>query len=593
MTEKNLFVPFKQLELDKQNQRQRIDPETVKELAVSIESVGLLQPLLVRVGSKDRFAVIDGKRRFLAIEHLIKGKSPKIGPETLIPIFVREDLNLRDTEAAAASAVANVAREAMNPADEVRAFAVLRDHKKSPAEIAAHFGISQLRVQQRLALADLSPKVLDALAEGKIDPQLAAAFTAHPNQSVQESALKMVEKGQAWEKSPDAIRRLLREKLVSGTSQLAKFVGRKAYEKAGGKMRIDLFDNVVMFEDGGLLQRLATEKVKGFKDKLLADGWSWVAYASELDHNAQHQWPRLYPSGDPEFTKDEAKRLKQLESKGNSNDGLTEEESEEMDSITEMAQARRFTAAQKKKSGVCIDVDRMAITYGLQKPEQAKETRAAEKKRAKTANEPDTSQTLLDDLAGIVCGSLQVQLAGSVDLAESVLVAQLLNGVEEKTYVTEATHGPLALNGEPFEDEQPSNGGHIAFKTALEKLTQDAPKKFTERVAWAKKKPLAKRRELLAHLIAAFLKPTRGGQRMAGNWGDKTPLEMVALAKPNVSKHWTARAETLSRFSRDQLLAMAKELKVKANEKGKKSDLAAAVAKAAEVAKWVPKELRS
>ena len=71
----------------------------------------------------------------------------------------------------------NAAREDITPADEIRAFGRMKTRGASVPEIALAFAVTEARVYQRLALANLPEPVLDALAAGEISLGTAKAFT--------------------------------------------------------------------------------------------------------------------------------------------------------------------------------------------------------------------------------------------------------------------------------------------------------------------------------------------------------------------------------------------------------------------------------
>lgn len=588
-------LTLKQLELDAQNQRRVFDEKALEGLAQSIASQGLIVPLVVRASSGNKFSVIDGKRRFLALQMLAKQK--KITGDHEVFCILREDLNLQDTAAGAISLAANVVREPMNPADEVRAFVELRDKgKKTPADIAAAFGISHQRVRQRLALGELSPRVLGALRDGKIDPELAAAFTATGDHDLQDKVLGSILK-QTWGRNPDAVRNQLREGAISASSQLGQFVGREAYENAGGKVRHDLFDNAVTFDDRALVHRLAVEKWKAKADELKAAGWSWVAFLGEegVPSDASYQWPRIYP-GAVSYTKEQKKRLAELEKK----DELSEEEDDEVEAIQAAAQAARFTEAQRKKSGVLIDPERASLVYGVQKPSDKKaEVKAANKKQGKVGANAPVSNTLLDDLAACMCGGVQMAVAEDPELAEAVLIATLLpeaSEVSDKAFVHFRHDGPLSISGSTFRSEVDGNEGHKAFQKSAETLLQKAPKGFPKIVEWVRQKKPAERKQLLAHVVAAFVVSERGMQSNYSAAKEGVPA-LIKLANPDMRKWWKpTKHDMMARFSREQLIGFMKEIAPKSKDdwsKAKKAELVKAVAKAAEAAQWLPKELRT
>src|SRR5262245_20562256 len=559
---------IKQLVEDKQNGRSDIDEKGIDALAQSIRTQGLIVPLIVRSnGKEDRFSVIDGKRRLLALQKL--GKD---APE--VPCIIREDLNLKDGEAAVVSLSANVVREAMNPADEVRAFVHLRDAaQKTPQEIAAYFGISHQRVRQRLAIGCVSAKVLDTLRDGKISPDVAAAFTADPDHKKQEQVLALMLK-QHWADSPESVRRALRQDKIVSTSTPAKIVGRKAYEAAGGKVFADLFDNVVIFEDAALVHRLLMEKFSKIAESLKEQGWKWVEFkgSDELPDDATYSWPRENPSGKASLDDKSQKRMDLLAHKKE----LSDEEERELDELRSATMATRYSKAQRAKSGVIIDAANGQLTYGVMKPSDKKaEVRKAKKEKA--GGKTPVPVSLASDLSELMLGGVQVTLTEEPQLAEIILIAHLLATLDPRVRAT-----VLDLHGQRFVSGLEENLAHVEFLDTLKKTLGEAPHNFEAAVEWLRKRSPQKRAQMMAVLVAALVSDHE-------SLGKVVKPKMVRWFKP--TKH-----KLLERYPREQLAAFMKELAPKSKEKWAKrprATLAKEVAKAAEAQGWVPKELRT
>src|SRR5580700_3120729 len=105
----------------KGNPRRVFDPAEITRLAQSIRSDGVLQNLVVQPEGEDKFRVIAGKRRYLALQAL--KKDGVIEGSYAVPVEVRE--NLTEHDALRLATVENVQREQMHVMDEAEAFAKL------------------------------------------------------------------------------------------------------------------------------------------------------------------------------------------------------------------------------------------------------------------------------------------------------------------------------------------------------------------------------------------------------------------------------------------------------------------------------------
>lgn len=136
--------------------RDLIDPEQVRELAESIRSQGLLQPILCRP-LNGRFEVVAGHRRWLA--HRLIG-------EVKIKSLVRE---MTDEEVYIIRAIENDQREDLNPIEKAKGYQRLRDKfGLSQEQIAQKMGRSRETIIRFLKLLKIPEEFQIALAKKKL-----------------------------------------------------------------------------------------------------------------------------------------------------------------------------------------------------------------------------------------------------------------------------------------------------------------------------------------------------------------------------------------------------------------------------------------
>jgi ParB family chromosome partitioning protein len=180
----------------------------------------------------------------------------------------------------------------MHPADQFEAFRTLIDAGQSVEDVAARFGVKPIIVQRRLKLANVCPTFIALYREGKITLEHLMALAVTDDHEKQQQAWKGL---QPHERHPNALRRILTEHEVSFREPLARFVGIKAYEKAGGVTRRDLFaadDNGSML-DAELLRKLAADKLQRHAAQLKAEGLSWVDVHPTLDYASRAAYGRV------------------------------------------------------------------------------------------------------------------------------------------------------------------------------------------------------------------------------------------------------------------------------------------------------------
>jgi ParB family chromosome partitioning protein len=300
-------IPLNKLAAWDGNVRKTAGADTaLAELAASIAAHGLLQSLVVRNGKKGKFAVVAGGRRLQALQQL--AQSGSIATDYAVPCRVVAD----DADVTEISLAENAVRENMHPADEFEAFRDLSDKGMPAADVAARFGVTEAVVSKRLKLARVSPVILAAYRDGKLDLEQVMAFAITDDHKAQEKLLKVLRN---MDDDPRSIRRALTDGEIPASHKAVKFVTLKAYEKAGGQIRRDLFaqdDEGVFILDQELLQTLALAKLEKAADGLRKEGWKWVELRLEQDHSEWSHCTRMHPELAP-LTPKLAKELAALE----------------------------------------------------------------------------------------------------------------------------------------------------------------------------------------------------------------------------------------------------------------------------------------
>jgi ParB family chromosome partitioning protein len=149
------------LEESPSNPRKRFNEESLKELAESFKSQGILQPLVVRAKPADenKYEVVAGARRLRAAQ---------LAELTTVPVRVVE---LTNAAAIEAQVVENLQREDIHPLEEAfgfRSLLNLNDPNYTVASLAARAGKSEAYVLGRIKLTELIPPIADAFLADRI-----------------------------------------------------------------------------------------------------------------------------------------------------------------------------------------------------------------------------------------------------------------------------------------------------------------------------------------------------------------------------------------------------------------------------------------
>ena len=124
--------------------------ESVKRLANSIESLGLLHNLVVHALPEGKYGVAAGGRRLTTLT--LMSEMGRIKPDYQVPVK-----RVSDELAVEASYAENNELETMHPAEQITAFGTLAAQGKTPAQIGEVLGYGSRHVQRMLKLASLAP----------------------------------------------------------------------------------------------------------------------------------------------------------------------------------------------------------------------------------------------------------------------------------------------------------------------------------------------------------------------------------------------------------------------------------------------------
>ena len=146
------------LQPGKYQPRTRMDQQSLAELAESIKSQGVMQPILVRPVSPGRYEIIAGERRWRAAQ--LAGL-----PD--VPAVIRE---VPDDAALAMSLIENIQRENLNPLEEAAGIQrLIKEFGMTHQAASQALGSSRSAVSNLLRLLNLPAPVQELLMEGKID----------------------------------------------------------------------------------------------------------------------------------------------------------------------------------------------------------------------------------------------------------------------------------------------------------------------------------------------------------------------------------------------------------------------------------------
>ena len=351
------YVPLSNLDKSPLNVRTiPYSVDSVRGLAHSIETLGLLQNLIVHTLEDGKSGVAAGGRRLTALNLLAQeGRVPDDHA-----VMVRR---VSDDIAALASVAENEQRAAMHPAEQIAGFRTLAEQGKTPSQIGDALGFSARHVQRMLKLANLAPSLMDRLAQDELTVEQCQALCLEDDHARQVEVFESVKA--SWSNAPaHLIKRAVTDSEISTDSVKFRFIGRDAYEAEGGYVREDLFSQ----EEGDgtadsvLVERLVQEKLERIaQDIQQREGWTWSrGRAARIWYHGEDGNEFVQPDEpDPVFTTEQQQRLDELHEQWNSYDSRSDETDAleaEIDVIEQAAEISAWTDDMKSGAGVMVSL---------------------------------------------------------------------------------------------------------------------------------------------------------------------------------------------------------------------------------------------
>lgn len=193
-------LPVEFIERGKYQPRRDMNPEALEELAASIKSQGVMQPIVVRPISVNKFEIVAGERRWRATQ--------LAGIDT-IPAVIRQ---IPDEAAIAMALIENIQREDLNAMEESLALSRLQqEFELTHQQIADAVGKSRATVTNLLRLMTLRDDVQRLLEYGDIEMGHAKALLGLPSDQQSAAANVVVSKGLSVRQTESMVRRLIEE----------------------------------------------------------------------------------------------------------------------------------------------------------------------------------------------------------------------------------------------------------------------------------------------------------------------------------------------------------------------------------------------
>jgi len=152
------YLPLNWLQKGKFQPRRDMNPAQLEELAASIRTQGIMQPIVVRPIDANNYEIIAGERRW---------RAAKLADLTQVPVIVR---HVDDSDAIVLALIENIQREDLNPVEEAIALQrLVEEFHLTQQEVADTVGKSRSSVANLLRLLTLTTEVRRLLEHGDLE----------------------------------------------------------------------------------------------------------------------------------------------------------------------------------------------------------------------------------------------------------------------------------------------------------------------------------------------------------------------------------------------------------------------------------------
>lgn len=450
--------------------------DSVRGLADSIESLGLLQNLIVHTLADGKSGVAAGGRRLTALQ-LLAQESRLAGDHTVMVKRVSDDI------AALASVAENEQRAAMHPAEQIAGFRTLAEQGKTPAQIGDALGFSSRHVRRMLKLANLAPSLIEKLAQDDLTVEQCQALCLEDDHARQVGVYESVKA--SWSNAPaHLIKRAITETEMGTDSPKFRFIGREAYEAAGGYVREDLFSQEEGdgTADSTLVERLVQEKLERIaQDIQLQEGWKWSrGRAARIWYHGDDANEFVRPEEpEPVYTPEQRQRLDELHEQWSGYDSRCDETDAleaEIDAIQQAAEISAWTDEMKSGAGVMVSLyeGQVYVQRGVRlkadMPEEPEESSSAT--LPFTSRQPDPAEgisvPLLTKMSSERTLAVQAALMQQPEKAVALMVWRMCTCVFSGCLTT--THPfriSLNVSHASLTENAPSGKSGVAFEVLM------------------------------------------------------------------------------------------------------------------------------
>tara|TARA_Y100001970_G_C14165747_1_gene821180 strand:- start:819 stop:1652 length:834 start_codon:yes stop_codon:yes gene_type:complete len=224
-------INISEIDANHKQPRKKFNKDELEELASSIKTNGILQPIVVRTSKKGRYEIIAGERRWRAAQ---------LAGIHEIPCFIKE---IGDDKIQEAALIENIQREDLNAVEEAKAFKALLNNNSDYEKISKTVGKSKSHISNMIRLLELDDEILNFLISGELSMGHARALIGVPDavslakEAIEKKlSVRQVEKNTSNFKNTKSKKNIRDPNIVDLEKELSEKIGLKTniYFNEGG-----------------------------------------------------------------------------------------------------------------------------------------------------------------------------------------------------------------------------------------------------------------------------------------------------------------------------------------------------------------------
>lgn len=216
-----ILIPVEQIIPNPNQPRKTFKDESLTELAESIRTFGVIQPIQVRKVDNELYELVSGERRL---------RASKLAGMQEIPAM---EVTISDKDSAVIAIIENVQREDLSFFEEAESYRqLIKYYDMTQEQVAALIGKSQSFVANKIRLLKLDDQVIQAVKTNQLSERHARALLKIPDEAIQREVIEQIHKQDLNVKKTEALVEKVREEVMTNNYDEKITPGKKARVKS-------------------------------------------------------------------------------------------------------------------------------------------------------------------------------------------------------------------------------------------------------------------------------------------------------------------------------------------------------------------------